>query len=239
MSNLKIYLTGDISTITSADVKSCTLIAPNYEVDQDGLLLFCPGSATQLEDHSELARLVILELLKQDCLHHYHTSLEGGHIGRTYQRNKAKFHWKVLHRSVQRYVGECVDCKIGKGSPCDRSGSPVNIQATYFFQILAMDHVPSLPMSFRTRSCWSGSTCSLIMWLRRRVRFGPNKRSRRIKKNVYSERLTRVKPFVTIESQDSYLISFVRLIRSWDRNNELLWLIDHKQSAQRNAWHRR
>ena len=40
MSNLKIYLTGDTSTITSADAKSCALIAQDYEVDQDGLLLF-------------------------------------------------------------------------------------------------------------------------------------------------------------------------------------------------------
>ena len=48
--NLKIYLTGDVSTIASADAKSCALIAPDYEVDQDELLLFCPRSAIKSED---------------------------------------------------------------------------------------------------------------------------------------------------------------------------------------------
>ena len=91
ISNLKIYLAGDISPITSADAKSCAVIAPNYEVDQDRLLLFCPRSATKSEDHSALARLVIPEQLQQNVLHHYHTSLEGCHqgIGRTYQRIRA------------------------------------------------------------------------------------------------------------------------------------------------------
>ena len=42
ISKLKIYWTGDISTITPADAKACALIAPDYEVDQDGLLLFVP-----------------------------------------------------------------------------------------------------------------------------------------------------------------------------------------------------
>ena len=42
ISNLKIKLTGDVSTITSADAKSCDSIAPDYEVDQNDLLLFVP-----------------------------------------------------------------------------------------------------------------------------------------------------------------------------------------------------
>ena len=45
--NLKIYLTGDVPTITSADAKLCALIAPDYEFDQDGLLLFCTRLATK------------------------------------------------------------------------------------------------------------------------------------------------------------------------------------------------
>ena len=42
----------------------------------------------------ELVRLVIPEVLKQDFLHHYHTSLEGGHqrIGPTYQQIRSRFH---------------------------------------------------------------------------------------------------------------------------------------------------
>ncbi|OWY99735.1 reverse transcriptase [Phytophthora megakarya] len=48
------------------------------------------------------------------------------------------FHWSGLYRSVQRYV---VDCETGKGKPVIRGGSPGNLQATYPFQIIAMDHI--------------------------------------------------------------------------------------------------
>ena len=50
ISNLMIYVTGDVSTITSADATLCGLIAPDYKVDQDVLLLFCPRSAIKSED---------------------------------------------------------------------------------------------------------------------------------------------------------------------------------------------
>lgn len=50
--------------ITSADAKSWVLIAPDYEVDQGGMLLYCPRSAIKSEDSAELVRLVILELLR-------------------------------------------------------------------------------------------------------------------------------------------------------------------------------
>ena len=66
ISNIKIYLSWDVFTITSADVKSCDLISPDYEVNQDKLLLFCPRSATKSQDHVELVRLVIPELLQQN-----------------------------------------------------------------------------------------------------------------------------------------------------------------------------
>ena len=84
-------------------------------------------------------------------LHHYHTSLEGDYHGirRTCQRIRAKFYWRGLYRSLQRYEGEFMDCVTGKGRPCDRSGSPGNIQATYPFHILATDHIRSLPRSFK------------------------------------------------------------------------------------------
>ena len=59
--------------------------------------------------------------------------------------------------SLKRSVSKCATgmresvwiCEISKGSPCDRSGSPGNIQATYPFQILAMNHIRSLPLSFK------------------------------------------------------------------------------------------
>uniref|UniRef100_A0AAV1VN60 Integrase catalytic domain-containing protein n=1 Tax=Peronospora matthiolae TaxID=2874970 RepID=A0AAV1VN60_9STRA len=149
-----------MAKLSADEAKMCALIAPDYEVDQSGLLFLCPRSNTEVDDRTELARLVVPEQLQQDFLHHYHTSLEGGHqgIGRTYQRIRTNFHWRGLYRSVQRYVGECVDCETGKGRPVDRGGSPGNMQLTYPFQIIAMDHIPSLPRSVK------GNT-ELLLWV--------------------------------------------------------------------------
>uniref|UniRef100_A0AAV1UNR5 Reverse transcriptase n=1 Tax=Peronospora matthiolae TaxID=2874970 RepID=A0AAV1UNR5_9STRA len=109
--NLKKYLSGDVSNLDAEEVNMCTKLAPEYEIDENGLLFFCPMAKSESEDRDGLMRLVIPETLQQDFLHHYHTSLEGGHqgIGRTYQRIRSRFHWRGLYRSVQRYVGECTD----------------------------------------------------------------------------------------------------------------------------------
>ena len=98
---------------------TCGKIEMNYALDDNELLLYCPVLGTIDEDRDGMIRLVIPESLQQDFLHHYHTSLEGGHqgIGRTYQRIRKLFYWKGLFRSVQRYVGTCVDCDTGKGGP--------------------------------------------------------------------------------------------------------------------------
>ncbi|KAE8979102.1 hypothetical protein PR001_g24651, partial [Phytophthora rubi] len=53
---------------------------------------------------------------------------------------------------------ECTDCETGKGRPTLRGESPGNVQATYPFQILAMDHIPSLPKSYK------GHT-ELLIWV--------------------------------------------------------------------------
>ena len=63
-----------------------------------------------------------------------------------------------LERSVHRYVSECTDCETGKGRPVINGESPGNLQATYPFQIIAMDHIPSLPRSFK------GNT-ELLIWV--------------------------------------------------------------------------
>ena len=158
--NLKKYLIGDVSTLSSEEAKACAKIAADYEVDENNLLFFCPTPKRKIEDRDGLIRLVIPETLQRDFLHHYHASLEGGHqgIGRTYQRIRSRFHWRGLYRSVQRYVGECTDCETGKGRPTIQGRSPGNLQATYPFQIIAMDHIPSLPKSFK------GNT-ELLIWV--------------------------------------------------------------------------
>ena len=158
--NLKTYLVGDVKELSCDEAKSCARIAKDYEVDENNLLFFCPTSSVKSEDRDEIARLVVPENLQEDFLHHYHASLEGGHqgIGRTYQRIKSHFHWRGLYRSVQRYVSQCTDCETGKGRPVINGESPGNLQATFPFQIVAMDHIPSLPKSFK------GNT-ELLIWV--------------------------------------------------------------------------
>lgn len=160
IANLKKYLDGDLAGLSAEESKACAKIADVYEVDENGLLYFCPTSHEDLEDRDGILRLVIPETLQHDWLHHYHVSLEGGHqgIGRTYQRIKSRFHWRGLYRSVQRYVSECADCETGKGLPKINGRSPGNLLATYPFQIVAMDHIPSLPRSFK------GNT-ELLIWV--------------------------------------------------------------------------
>ncbi|OWZ03312.1 LOW QUALITY PROTEIN: reverse transcriptase [Phytophthora megakarya] len=157
--NLKTYLNGDLNGLSKEDAKTCSTIAATYEVDEDGRLFYCPKTLTRDEDRDDVVRLVVPESLQQEFLHHYHTSLEGGHqgVGRTYRRIRTRFHWRNLYRSVQRYVGECTDCETGKGKPTDQGRSPGNVQGTYPFQVISMDHIPSLPKSFK------GNT-ELLIW---------------------------------------------------------------------------
>ncbi|OWZ13092.1 reverse transcriptase [Phytophthora megakarya] len=157
--DLKAYLNGDLNGLSKEEAKACSKIAATYEVDKDGLLFYCPRTLTRDEDRDDVVRLVMPESLQQDFLHHYHTSLEGGHqgVGRTYRRIRTHFHWRNLYRSVQRYVGECTDCETGKGKPTDQGRSPGNVQDTYPFQVISMDHIPSLPKSFK------GNT-ELLIW---------------------------------------------------------------------------
>ena len=145
----KYTLRGDLIGLSADVAVNCGKIEGNYVLDDDELLLYSPFQRTADTDREGAVRLVIPESLHQDFLHHYHTSLEGGHqgIGRTYQRIRKHFHWKGLFRSVQCFVGTCVDCETGKGGPTLRGKSPGNIRATYPFQIIAMDHIPSLPRS--------------------------------------------------------------------------------------------
>uniref|UniRef100_H3H554 Uncharacterized protein n=1 Tax=Phytophthora ramorum TaxID=164328 RepID=H3H554_PHYRM len=158
--DLKAYLRGDVADLSSKDARLCAKIAGDYDVGEGDLLFYCGNITRTDENRDSMARLVVPATLHQDFLHHYHASLEGGHqgIGRTYQRIKAHFHWRGLFKSVQRFVGECLDCETGKGRPVVQGESPGNVQATYPFQIIAMDHIPSLPKSFK------GNT-ELLVWV--------------------------------------------------------------------------
>ncbi|POM64657.1 Reverse transcriptase [Phytophthora palmivora] len=122
---LKAYVQGDVMNLTADEAKGCSKIASEYEVDEANLLLFCPRRMSRDDDRDGVIKLVVPKRLQQDFLHHYHSSIEGGHqgIGRTYQRVE----------------------------------SPGNIQGTYPFQVISMDHIPSLPRSFKANT-------ELLIW---------------------------------------------------------------------------
>ncbi|OWZ05689.1 reverse transcriptase [Phytophthora megakarya] len=143
---LKKYLVGEIRDLTQEDAKMFGSIDMNYEVDQSDLLFYYPTTKKAAADRDKWMRLVIPETLQQDILHHGHMSLQGDHQGvvHTYDRIRDHFHWRELYKSVQRYVGECADCETDKSRPRIEGESRGNLQATYPFQIIAMDHIPSL-----------------------------------------------------------------------------------------------
>ncbi|ETO99780.1 hypothetical protein F441_22797 [Phytophthora nicotianae CJ01A1] len=101
--NLNAYQSGDLEDLDAGEARACNKIADDYDVDGGGLLLYCPRAGKDDGDRDRLAKLVVPEDLQQDVLHHYHTSLEGGHqgVGRTYQRVRTHFHWRGLFKSVQ------------------------------------------------------------------------------------------------------------------------------------------
>ncbi|GMF31592.1 unnamed protein product [Phytophthora fragariaefolia] len=95
--DLKKYLTGDVRELTSTEAKSCAKIAEDYDIDEVGLLFYCPPSKQSCEDRDLVSRLEVPETLQEDVLHRYHSSLEGGHqgIGRTptYKGNTELLIW--------------------------------------------------------------------------------------------------------------------------------------------------
>ncbi|OWZ21400.1 LOW QUALITY PROTEIN: reverse transcriptase [Phytophthora megakarya] len=123
---------GEIRDLTQEDAKVFGSIVMNYEVNQLELRFYCPTTMEAAADRDKLMRLV------------------GDHqgIGRLCDRIRDHFHWRGLYKSLKRYVGECVDCERGKGRPRIQGESPGNLHATYPFQVIAMDHIPSLPRSF-------------------------------------------------------------------------------------------
>lgn len=90
--DLKAYLRGDVQDLTSTEAKSCSKIADRYETDESGLLFYFPPTKQSDKDRDLVTKLVVPETLQNDLMHHYHSSLEGGHqgIGRTYHKIRAR-----------------------------------------------------------------------------------------------------------------------------------------------------
>ncbi|OWY94445.1 LOW QUALITY PROTEIN: reverse transcriptase, partial [Phytophthora megakarya] len=139
---LKKYMIGEIQDMTQEEAKMFGSIAMNYEVDQLDLLFYCLTTKETAADRDKLMRLVIPETLQQDILHHYHTSLQ-----------------VFIKGSVAPMIGSVItstgDVCIrvysdmwGNVSTVKQAREDLGSRATYPFQIIAMDHISSLPRSF-------------------------------------------------------------------------------------------
>lgn len=158
---MKQYFRGNLAALTQEDCKQLQKTADSFELGNDDLLYYVGMQRRPHPDGEGPQMSVVLpSTLQQEVLHHYHTSLVGGHqgISRTFARLTARFYWKNMFRSVQKFIKTCVDCETEKGEPRTRSRSPGSIQASYPFQVLGLDHIPSMPKSKR------GNT-ELLIWV--------------------------------------------------------------------------
>ncbi|POM66393.1 Reverse transcriptase [Phytophthora palmivora] len=236
--DLKAYLRGDVQDLTSAEAKSCAKIADRYETNESGLLFYFPPTKQSDEDRDLMAKLVVPETLQNDLMHHYHSSLEGCHqgIGRTYYKIRAHFHWRGLYQSVQRYVGQCIDCETGKGRPTIHGESPGNLQATYPFQIIGMDHLPSLPRSHK------GNT-ELLIWIDLFTGYviakaSASRTAQTVAEN-YEECAFRrfgASEAIRHDREPGFMSDFFRSFnKSWERDSEQQWHTARKQTVQLNG----
>ena len=114
---LKAYLKGDLGGLSAESAQSCSKMARDYEISEEGLLMYCPVYKTDEDDRGLTARLVIPESLQTDVLHHYHTSLEGGHqgVGRTYYRTRRYCHWRGCFEAYSGMWAYAWTVRQGKG----------------------------------------------------------------------------------------------------------------------------
>ena len=66
IASLKLYLVRVVIEMDTAEAKASAVIAPDYMVDEGGLLYFCSQTAANPSDRAELIRLVVPELLQND-----------------------------------------------------------------------------------------------------------------------------------------------------------------------------
>ncbi len=159
--DLKCFLKGELTKLDREKVGTCGKLAIHFELDADGLLYYISTAKRKDSDGSRLyLRLVVPTTLHEDLLHHCHTSLQGGHqgINVTFERVRSSFYWRGQYKDVVEYVNGCQDCETGKGRPRLKGPSPGNIVGYYPFQVMAMDHIPSLPCSDK------GNT-ELLVWV--------------------------------------------------------------------------
>ncbi|ETL42424.1 hypothetical protein L916_06765, partial [Phytophthora nicotianae] len=63
---LKAYLSGNLESLDAGEARACSKIAGDYDVDDGGMLLYCPSAGRDDGDRDRLAKLVVPEDLQQD-----------------------------------------------------------------------------------------------------------------------------------------------------------------------------
>ncbi|DAZ93697.1 TPA: hypothetical protein N0F65_009248, partial [Lagenidium giganteum] len=118
---IKQFIAGNLQALTVEEAQQAGKQSSSFEVDEHDLSYNVSWrSRDRPRGGTVQLRLVVPSTLHGEVLQHYHTSLQGAHQGvvRTYAR-------------------------VRKGAPRERGRSPGNIPATYPFQVLGMDHIPS------------------------------------------------------------------------------------------------
>ena len=72
--DLKAYLKRDWNDLSVEFAKKCGKMYGDYDVSEEGLLVYCPNSRVEGEDRDITVRLVLPESIQTNFLHHYRTS---------------------------------------------------------------------------------------------------------------------------------------------------------------------
>ncbi|POM58904.1 LOW QUALITY PROTEIN: Reverse transcriptase [Phytophthora palmivora] len=223
---LKAYLRGDVLDFTQAEAKSCSKIADRYETDESVLTKIATlWSSLSCPKHCKtILCTTIIRVWKVA------TKVLDGHTTRS-ELNSAGADYNRVHNAMW-----CINCETGKGRPTIHGESPGNLQATYPFQIIGMDHIPSLSRLHK-------GNAGLLIWIDLFTGYVIAKASSsRTAKTVaenYEEcgfRRFGASEADMIENPYLCLTSPDRSTRSWDRDNEQRWRIAHKRTVQPKEW---
>ncbi|OWY94689.1 reverse transcriptase [Phytophthora megakarya] len=157
---MKKYLSGSITDLTQAEARSYGKITADYEVDEQDLLFYCPPTSRSGDDRDRLMRLVVPEnatVGRFTPLPHY--------VGRRTSRSGANLPADQGSLPLERIIPERLAIGGGMRGLRNRkrkTGDPGritrNLQATYSFQIIAMDHYPDHTKETPTSSSRSAQT---------------------------------------------------------------------------------
>ncbi|OWZ00126.1 LOW QUALITY PROTEIN: reverse transcriptase, partial [Phytophthora megakarya] len=147
------FLRGETEHLSLKQTTYLVKIADRFVLDPlDALFYEIRSTPERPRDAADRLRLIVLQDLQEDILHHCHANFQGAHQGiirTSYERLRKEFYWIGMFKDTERYVKECVDCVTAKVLPRNPGPSPGNLLATRRFQVVSMDFVIPLPQSAR------------------------------------------------------------------------------------------